>query len=244
MPVVVDVAGGDEVVAGPSAVADEDGLVGFVEVVACGAVVEPEQVAFLDEEVGEARNVRGAVAVDVEGAVDVTDGDDLVGVGPVVVGRIVDAEFLPACGAGSGVGLFSWGGAGVAVAVVGVELQRFAAGGAGQGDEVFVAVVGPVAGRRTVGEGAGRAGAASDGSWDGAGCRLTAGRAGNGSGGSRVRRGSSLREAEHRQEGRQWRQRTEHGLQARSAGRRRFHGGAQDVITAARVTKPPKDSVP
>ncbi|MBK3590940.1 MULTISPECIES: hypothetical protein [Streptomyces] len=94
-----------------------------------GAVVEPKEVAFLDEEVGVAGDVDGAVVVGVQGAVDVADGEDLVGVGPMVVCFVGDGEFLAfvQAGAGVAVGLFVAVGAGPADAVVRVELEGLAA---------------------------------------------------------------------------------------------------------------------
>ncbi|MFI6475977.1 hypothetical protein ACIBL5_37800 [Streptomyces sp. NPDC050516] len=88
MAVLGDVAGGEQVVVRPAAVADEDGFLLGVEVAVRVAVVQPEVVAFLDQEVGEGGQVPvsdRAVAGEVGGAVDVADGQDLVGVLEVVV---------------------------------------------------------------------------------------------------------------------------------------------------------------
>ncbi len=86
-----------------------------------------------------ARDVGGAVVVHVQRAVDIADGEDLVGVLPVVVLGRVHGQFL-ACHTVGAVRT------GEAEAVVGVQPEPLGVGGpvGPQGDQVFVAVVGPV----------------------------------------------------------------------------------------------------
>ncbi|MER5629856.1 hypothetical protein [Streptomyces nitrosporeus] len=146
-PVPGAVAGSGEVVVGPGTVADQDRSLGRVQAEGLRAVVEPEEVALLHQEVGATGDVGGAVVVGVQGAVDVADGEDLVGVGPVVAGLVVHGQFLAfvqAC-LGAVVGLLVVRGAGPAHAVVRVDLEGLAPVSGDGGDEILEAVAGPVA---------------------------------------------------------------------------------------------------